>query len=110
VRLEYDVELSKSGDLTLDIYLVPTLDVSGRAAVRVGLSVDDRPMQTLTDRLIPATGDDSSQAARDWSRAVVDNVRVLQATFADIEPGKHVIKFWRLDDNVVLQKISIAQL
>jgi Gylcosyl hydrolase family 115 C-terminal domain len=30
---------------------------------------------------------------------------VLQATFANIEPGKHVIKIWRLDDNVVLQKV-----
>jgi hypothetical protein len=85
--------------------MVPTLDVSGAAALHVGVSVDDRPMQTLTDRLIPAAGEDSSQAAKDWSAAVQDNLRVLQASFADIEPGEHVIKVWRLDDNVVLQKI-----
>jgi Glycosyl hydrolase family 115/Gylcosyl hydrolase family 115 C-terminal domain len=105
VRLEYDVWLSKAGDLTVYLYLVPTLDVSGEAALRVGLSVDERPMQKLTERLVPATGGESSQAARDWSRAVQDNARVLEANFANIEAGKHVIKVWRLDDNVVLQKV-----
>jgi hypothetical protein len=105
VRLEYDVSSSKAGALTVYLHMVPTLDVSGAAALRVGVSVDDRPMQTLTDRLIPATGEDSSQAAKDWSAAVQDNLRVLQASFADIEPGEHVIKVWRLDDNVVLQKV-----
>ena len=105
VRLEYDVSLSKAGALTVYLHMVPTLDVSGAAALHVGVSVDDRPMQTLTDRLIPAAGEDSSQAAKDWSAAVQDNLRVLQASFADIEPGEHVIKVWRLDDNVVLQKI-----
>jgi hypothetical protein len=104
-RLEYDVALHKAGDLTLYIYMVPTLDVSGSAALRFGLSIDDRPMQTLSDRLVPATGEDSSQSARDWSRAVQDNARVLQVSFAKVESGKHVIKIWRIDDNVVLQKI-----
>lgn len=105
VRLEYDVALSKAGDLTVYLYMVPTLDVTGGAAVRIGLSIDGRPMQTLTQRLVPATGGNSSQAARDWSRAVEDNARVLQANFVNVEPGEHVIKIWRLDDNAVLQKV-----
>jgi hypothetical protein len=101
--------LSKADDLTVYLYMVPTLDVSGEATLRVGLSVDERPMQTLAERLIPATGGESSQAARDWSRAVQDNALVLQARFAGMGPGKHVIKVWRLDDNVVLQKLVVSQ-
>jgi hypothetical protein len=68
-------------------------------------------MQTLTERLVPAAGGTSSQPAKDWSKAVEDNASVLQANFANIEPGQHVIKIWRIDDNVVLQKIlaSVAQ-
>jgi hypothetical protein len=93
VRLEYDVALSKADDLTVYLYMVPTLDVSGEATLRVG----------------PATGGESSQAARDWSRAVQDNALVLQARFAGMGPGKHVIKVWRLDDNVVLQKLVVSQ-
>jgi hypothetical protein len=111
VRLEYDVALDKGGDLSVHLSMVPTLDVSGEAALRIGISVDDRPMQTLTERLVPATGGLSSQPARDWTKAVEDNASVLQAHFANLEPGKHVLKIWRIDDNVVLQKIlaSIAQ-
>ena len=105
VRLEYDVSLSQAGDLTVYLYLVPTLDVSGQATLRVGLSVDESPMQELTVRMIPATGGESSLAAKDWIRAVQDNAVVLQRGFANIEAGKHVIKVWRLDDNVVLQKV-----
>jgi hypothetical protein len=112
VRLEYDLTSSKAGDLSVSLYAVPTLDVTGAAALRVGLSIDERPMQTVTDRLVPATGDETSQAATDWRRAVQDNARVLQAVFAKVEPGKHVIKIWRIDDNVVVQKVvaSIAPL
>jgi hypothetical protein len=111
VRLEYDVALDEGGDLNVHLYLVPTLDVSGEAALRIGISVDERPMQTLTERLVPATGDVSSQPAKDWSRAVQDNASVLRANFVDVQPGRHVIKIWRLDDNVVLQRIvtSVAQ-
>ena len=105
VRLEYDVSLRKGGNLIVYLYMVPTLDVGGDTALRIGLSVDERPMQALSERLIPASGGESSQAARDWSRAVQDNALVLQATFENIEPGEHVIKVWRLDDNVVLQKV-----
>ena len=36
VRLEYDVTLSKAGDLTVQLYLVPTLDVIGAVGVRIG--------------------------------------------------------------------------
>ena len=111
VRLEYDVTLEKGGDLSVHLYMVPTLDVSGEAALRIGVSIDERPMQTLTERLVPATGGLSSQPAEDWTRAVEDNTSVRQARFSNIEPGKHVIKIWRIDDNVVLQKVvaSIAQ-
>jgi glycosyl hydrolase family 115 (putative glucuronidase)/glycosyl hydrolase family 115 len=111
VHLEYDVDFDKGGDLSVHLSMVPTLDVSGEAALRIGISIDDRPMQTLTERLVPAIGGLASQPAQDWTKAVEDNASVLQAHFANIEPGKHVIKIWRIDDNVVLQKIlaNIAQ-
>jgi hypothetical protein len=105
VRVEYDLALSAAGDLTVHIHMVPTLDVSGQGALRVGISLDDGPMHTLTDRLVPATDEVMSQERRDWSRAVEDNARVLRTTFARVAAGKHVIKLRRLDDNVVVQKL-----
>lgn len=105
VRLEYDLTLSTAGDLTAQVYLVPTLDVSGQGTARIGVSLDDGPLHTLTDQLVPATGEIASQERRDWSKAVEDNARSLQQIFPRVAAGKHVIKIWRLDDNVVLQKL-----
>jgi len=105
VRVEYDVTVRRGGDLTVQLYLSPTLDTTGRGSLRIGVSVDDGPMQTLIDKLLPAPTSTTLQEQRDWNQAVEDNARLLSTAFPDIGAGKHVIKIWRLDDNVVLQKV-----
>jgi hypothetical protein len=108
VRIEYEVALPQAGDLTLQLFLSPTLDTTGRDTQHIGVSIDDGPMQTLIDRLLPAPTATTLQEQRDWNHAVEDNARVLQTSFAGIESGKHTIKIWRLDDNVVLQKLVVS--
>lgn len=109
VRLEYDVSLERSGPLTVQLYLVPTLDVSGGGALRIGVSIDDGPMQVLTDRLTPAPTDTTTQEQRDWNRAVETNARILETTLPDVGAGDHVVRLWRVDDNVVVQKIVLSR-
>jgi hypothetical protein len=107
VRLEYDVSLPTSGDATLLLYLVPTLDTGGGDGIRIGISIDDSPVQTLTSRLVPTAGGSATQAQKDWVRAVSDNVHVLRTTLPAVKAGKHTIRIWRLDDNAVLQKLIL---
>ncbi|MEE2692845.1 MAG: glycosyl hydrolase 115 family protein [Pseudomonadota bacterium] len=108
VRLDYDVKLGKAGDATVRLYMVPTLDTTGRGELRIGVSLDDGPMRTLVDRLEPAPTTSETQEKRDWNKAVEDNARVLETTFADVSAGEHTVKIWRIDDNAVLQKLVIA--
>ncbi len=105
VRLEYDVEISKRGDLTVQLYLAPTLDTTGRNSQHIGVSIDDRDMTTLVDKMLPAPNETTLQEQRDWNNAVSGNIRVLQTIIPDVVAGHHVIKIWRLDDNMVLEKI-----
>lgn len=105
VRLEYDVPVSRSGDLTVQLYLAPTLDTTGGNSQHIGVSIDDREMITLVDKLLPAPNETIYQEQRDWNNAVSDNIRILQTIIPDVGAGNHVIKVWRLDDNVVLEKI-----
>jgi len=105
VRAEYDVEVRQAGDLTVQVYLAPTLDTTGRNTLRFGVSVDDSPMITLIDKLLPSPNMSIYQEQRDWDEAVKDNARMLETVFAGVSAGKHTIKIWRLDDNVVVQKI-----
>ncbi|OYU30782.1 MAG: hypothetical protein CFE39_11720 [Comamonadaceae bacterium PBBC2] len=105
VRLEYDVTVTQAGDLTVRLYLAPTLDTTGKGMLQIGVSIDNGAMQTVTDKLLPAPNAATLQEQKDWNRAVEDNARVVQATFVDVAAGKHTIKIWRLDDNVILQKV-----
>jgi hypothetical protein len=108
IHLDYNFTLRHRGDLTVALILVPTLDTNGKGALHLGLSIDNAPVQTLTDRLTPAPDRTLTQAQRDWNHAVEDNARTLQATFPNIQPGPHALKVWRIDDNVVLQKLIIT--
>jgi hypothetical protein len=105
VRLEYEIAVAKAGDLTVQLYLVPTLDTTGRGSQRIGISLDDRPMQSLVIKLLPAPNATTLEEQRDWNEAVKDNAHQVKASFVDVAAGKHVIKIYRLDDNLVLQKI-----
>jgi hypothetical protein len=108
VRLEYDVVLDRPGDAKVQLYLVPTLDTIGAAGVKVGVSIDDGPVQTLTSDLIPAPNAAVSPQQKAWVKAVSDNADIVEAAFSGVSAGKHTLKIWRLDDNVVLQKLVIA--
>jgi hypothetical protein len=108
VRLEYDFTVSTPGELVVQLFMVPTLDTTGKGALRTGISIDEGRLQVLTDRLVPAPTSTTTQEQRDWDKAVEDNARVLESRFANIPAGRHVIKVWRLDGNCVLQKLVLS--
>ncbi len=107
VRLEYDIEVQHAGALPIDLVLVPTLDTTGGSTLRIGVSLDQGPVQVLSDSLVPAPNASVSQAQRDWSQAVIENQRVLRAVLPVAAEGRHTLKLWRLDDNVVLQQVRV---
>jgi hypothetical protein len=109
VRLEYDVSLPRPGRVGVWLRLAPTLDTTGGKGMRIGVAIDDGPAQTLVAALVPAVGAPSAPEEIAWITAVTDNAHVVGARFEGVAAGRHVVKVWRLDDNVVLEKISIVQ-
>jgi len=109
VRLEYDIVVERPGALAIDLVLVPTLDTTGGSTLRIGVSLDQGPVQVLSDSLVPAPNASLSQAQRDWSQAVIENQRVLHAVLPAVAAGRHTLKLWRLDDNVVLQQVRVGE-
>lgn len=108
VRLEYDVDTAQGGDMLLSLHMVPTLDTRNAGGIRLAVAIDDRPAQELKLHLVPTAGAETRREEKDWARAVRDNDFVLQARFADLKAGRHVIRVWRLDDNAVLHKLVLA--
>lgn len=109
VHLQYDVTLRKAGDVTVAINLSPTLDTIGKGNVQLGVSIDDQPMQKLAFNLIPAPNDALTADQKAWVAAVIDNTHVVTAAFKGLSGGKHTVKIWRLDDNVVLQRLTVSR-
>lgn len=110
VRLEYDVDTTYSGDMLLSLHMVPTLDTRNAGGIRLAVAIDDLAPQELKLDLVPTPGAELSRQEKDWARAVKDNSFVLSARFTSLQPGRHVIKVWRLDDNAVLHKLVLAPL
>ncbi|WP_457355112.1 hypothetical protein [Sphingomonas sp. UYP23] len=107
VRLEYAVSTRTAGRISVKVALAPTLDVTGSGTLRLGISLDDGPMRTLEDDLTPAPNDATSQAQRDWNAAVESNIRELDVDFPSQHAGSHIVKIWRLDDDVVLERLHV---
>ena len=107
VYLEYSVNLPRAGDADVLLHLLPTLNTNGGVDVRVGISIDDGDMRTLSMRLMPSPDAPKVPEQHNWERAVIDNNFVLEANFPRISAGKHVLRVWRLDDNVLLHRIVV---
>ncbi|CAM3221376.1 glycosyl hydrolase 115 family protein [Asticcacaulis taihuensis] len=99
MALEYDFQLAKEVDVTLNLYLAPTLDTQGKGGLRIAVTIDDRPAQTLTFDLRPDTPQ--------WTQAVKNNILILPAAFNSLKPGKHTIKVFRIDGNVMLERLVL---
>ncbi|MGH1556802.1 hypothetical protein ACRAWD_01285 [Caulobacter segnis] len=106
--LEYGVQIPRSGPATVRLSLAPTLDATGGDGIRIGVSIDNGPVQTVISNLIPTPGAASRQEQVAWVEAVKNHVHTVEARFPDLSAGRHVVKVWRLDDNAVLEKVTVA--
>jgi hypothetical protein len=99
-RLEYRMFLFDTGQVTVRAYLSPTLNFSGRPeGLRYAVSFDDEPPTT-----VDLSADPTGKA---WDQWVSDNVFVATSRHRVALPGEHVLKFWRVDPGVVLQKLVV---
>jgi hypothetical protein len=109
VYLEYPLGTETAGDVIVKLHLLPTLETRGGVDIRIGVSMDDGPVQSLSMRLTPSPGPPTVQEQRDWELAVINNDFVLEARFASVAAGAHVIKIWRFDDNTLLTKMVLTR-
>ncbi|MCW2393906.1 MULTISPECIES: glycosyl hydrolase 115 family protein [unclassified Sphingobium] len=108
VALDYEVDVPQAGTGQITAYLVPTLDTMGQAGVALGVSLDDGPVTVLRAVLEPTGGAQDTPAKQRWAQAVIDNSVRLTADLGPVEAGRHRIGIWRMDDNVVLERLVLA--
>jgi len=104
--LGYNVVASGEGPARVTVQLAPTLDTLGGEGVRLGVSLDEGDVQILTSRLSATGGGATTPGQQAWYKAVKDNAQTLEHTFENVSAGPHRLKVWRLDDNLVLERVT----
>ena len=107
-RVEYDVVLPDNSGFKLRLRLSPTLDTIGTGSVRIGVSVGEGEVQTLASALEPTGEGAHTTGEQAWYQAVIDNRVQLEADFGPLPAGRHTVKLWRLDDNVIVEGLEIV--
>ncbi|MFV3129017.1 glycosyl hydrolase 115 family protein [Niveispirillum sp. KHB5.9] len=108
VRLEYAVTLPEAGTAHVALRLAPTLDTRGGQGIRIGVSIDDGPVQMVTSHLIPTPGAVTMPEQAAWVEAVKNHAHTVETSFPSIKAGRHTVKLWRIDDNAVLEKLTVS--
>ena len=129
--LEYEVELAADGRVAIGI--LPTQDILPARGLRLGVQLDEQPMQVLDARRglvdtfteytpqnlavsqvlkpLPPRSELSLSGFVDGEQLprrdeVFDNIRWLDATF-DAAPGKHSLKVIMIDPEIVVEQIVV---
>lgn len=103
-HLEYRFTLTHTGPVTVQAYLAPTLNFPGGPGLRYAVSIDDEAPQLINLH----TGLVADNGNRPWEKAVADNILLKTSAHTLAQPGEHVLRFWRVDPGVVLEKLVIS--
>ena len=107
--LGYDISTSSAGPIHVAMQLAPTLDTLDADGVRLGVSLDDGDVQILISRLAATGGGATTAEQQAWYNAVKDNAQTLEHTFANVAAGPHTLKIWRIDDNLILEHVTVER-
>ena len=130
--LEYEIDLDANG--TIAIGILPTQDVNPARGLRIGIQVDNAPLQIIDARrgivdtfseytkqnlevskvLKPLPPRSKLALSGYWNGRqqqrrdeVFDNIRWLDATFTGMTPGKHPLKIVMIDPEIVVEQIVV---
>ena len=103
-RLEYDMFLYGSGEVSVLATVAPTLNFLPDRGLRYAVSFDDQPPQIV--EIVPRDFD-ARNGNREWEESVKDACRIVRSSHTLKTAGYHTLKVWMVDPAVVLQKIVV---
>jgi hypothetical protein len=105
--LEYDfytfTPTTSAKGLNLTLILSPTLNVNPKKPLAYVAQIDDKPQQRrqfVTDQKQP-------DFPVGWGTAVAQNAWLNTTNWGEVSTGKHTLKVWLVEANVVLQKLVL---
>ncbi|KAH7120852.1 hypothetical protein B0J11DRAFT_50637 [Dendryphion nanum] len=106
-RLEYDfytfTPTTAARGLNMTLIFSPTLNINPKKPLAYIAQIDDKPEQRreyVIDQKQP-------KFPVDWEFAVARNSWENVTRWGEVKPGKHTLKLWLVEPNVVLQKVVL---
>ena len=103
--LEYDIYLFNEGEITIHTYVSPSLDIKGTGELRYGIAINNEQSQIIN--IHQETEGNWKGNKVNWSKAVVQNIKIFSTIHKVDKPGKYTVKISMMDPGVVVQKIVI---
>jgi len=99
-HLAYDIFVTETGNFTLNSFISPTIDFTGKGGLKFAVSLDDQ-----TPIEVNISTDYTSDYA--WGQSVANNIKIFKTPLAFSKTGKHTIKYWMINPGLVLQKLVL---
>ena len=100
-QLQYEFYTYSKGTVNLNTYFSPSLNFHNTATgLQYGISIDDEQPQ-----VIGINKDDNN--VHTWEGWVANSIIIKTSSHSIDKPGKHILKYWMLSNDVVLQKLVI---
>lgn len=104
-HLEYRIYFFTKGDVKVHTYLSPSQNIYNTDGLHYGISIDDEKPQIINMHKDDTVPDWKYPPV--WSKAVGDNIKIMESSHHIAKPGWHVLKYWMVDPAVVLQKLVV---
>ncbi|HMP87956.1 MAG TPA: glycosyl hydrolase 115 family protein, partial [Lacibacter sp.] len=102
-HLQYEFYTYNSGKINIQSLFSPTLNIYGSdEGLQYGISVNDGPVQ-----IVSLNKEDKTNISGIWNKWVSENCIVKTTEHILARPGKQILKFWRVNNAVVLQQLLI---
>ncbi|MBO9674801.1 MAG: glycosyl hydrolase 115 family protein [Sphingobacteriaceae bacterium] len=99
-HLEYDIFVNETGSFTLNTFVSPTIDFTGKDGLKFAVSVDEQ-----SPVVVNISKDYASDYA--WGQSVANNIKIFKTALTFHKKGKHTINYWMINPGVVLQKLVL---
>lgn len=100
-HLTYQFSVFEPGIYEAEIFLSPSLDVTGTDGLDFAVSLNDGAPQSINIEMAPDQPE--------WNTSVADRAHRRTVTFEIKEVGPHSLTLWMVDPGTVFQKIVISK-
>jgi len=99
-HLAYDIYLTEAGNFTLNTFVSPTIDFTGKNGLKFAVSINNE-----APIMVNISSNYASEGAS--GQSVANGIKIFKTPLSFDKAGKHTIKYWMINPGVVLQKLVL---